>query len=391
VLIVVAPSGTTPNSLAGHAKQGSSASQPEASGCAAPGLFVVFRTPQPSQSTFGAVVGQGTTLDVQVTDGCGNLVGPGGQSASVTASFSNRDSVQMTHIGNGIWQGTWKPLSPATVTTFVNAFALQNGIAVGGQSTTLTAVVSATGTATAAATPTVTSQGVVHAASDVGGVPIAPGGLITIYGLNLADGVGQSSGLPLPQQLNGTQVLLGNQPLPILYTNPGQLNVQVPYGVPVNTQYQLTVQRGNTYSVPQQLVVAQAEPGIFTSNQQGFGQGSIVKSDGVTLAQPGTPAGIGETVVIYCTGLGAVTPKVAEGVPPPGDPQLSTTDNAVTVTIGGKAATVSFAGLTPGDPGLYQINAVVPSGIVTGDAVPVVISVAGQTSPISPAVTMAVK
>jgi uncharacterized protein (TIGR03437 family) len=185
--------------------------------------------------------------------------------------------------------------------------------------------------------------------------------------------------------------MFGDQPLPILYTNPDQLNVQVPFGVPVNTQYQLTVQHGNTYSVPQPLVVAQAQPGIFTVNQQGTGQGEIVKSDGVTLAQSGTPATIGETVVIYCTGLGAVTPKVKEGAPAPTPPPFTTTDNTVSVTIGGKAATVAFSGLTPGAPGLYQINAVVPSGIVTGDAVPVVISVAGQTSPISPPVTMAVR
>ena len=126
-------------------------------------------------------------------------------------------------------------------------------------------------------------------------------------------------------------------------------------------------------------------------NQQGSGQGSIVKSDGVTLAQSGTPASIGETVVIYCTGLGAVTPKVQDGAPAPVTPPLSTTDNPVNVKIGDKAATVIFGGLTPGSAGLYQINAVVPSGIATGDAVPVVISVAGQTSPVTPPVTMAVK
>jgi len=57
------------------------------------------------------------------------------------------------------------------------------------------------------------------------------------------------------------------------------------------------------------------------------------------------------------------------------------------VTIGGQPAPVSFSGLTPGYPGLYQINAVVPSG-VSGDAVPVVVSVTGQTSP---PVTMAVQ
>lgn len=72
-------------------------------------------------------------------------------------------------------------------------------------------------------------------------------------------------------------------------------------------------------------------------------------------------------------------------------PPLSMTDNPVTVTIGDKPAEVSFSGLTPGFAGLYQINAVVPSGIVTGDEVPVVIRVAGQTSPVSPPVTMAVR
>ena len=122
--------------------------------------------------------------------------------------------------------------------------------------------------------------------------------------------------------------------------------------------------------------------------RSGTGQGSIVKSDQVTLAQPGTPAGIGETVVIYCTGLGAVTPAVKEGAPAPSTPPLSTTVNPVTLTIGGKAAQVAFSGLTPGFAGLYQVNAVVPAGITTGDTVPVILSVAGQTSP---AVNMAVR
>jgi adhesin/invasin len=194
--------------------------------------------------------------------------------------------------------------------------------------------------------------------------------------------------LPLLRQLNGTQVLLGNQPLPILYTSAGQLNVQVPYGVPVNTQYQLTVQHGNTLSLPEPLVVAAAAPGIFTVNLSGTGQGVIMKSDGVTLAQPGTPASIGETVVIYCTGLGAVTPAVTEGSPAPLTP-LAWTVNPVTVTIGGVAAPApSFYGLTPGLAGLYQVNVAVPAGIATGDAVPVVLSVVGQTSP---AVTIAVR
>lgn len=239
--------------------------------------------------------------------------------------------------------------------------------------------------APAATTPTVTAQGVVHAASDAGGIPIAPGELITIYGLNLASGTAAPGGLPLPQNLGGAQVLLGAQSLPILYTSSGQLNVQVPYNVPLNTQYQLSVVNGNAVSVPQQLVVAAAQPGIFTVNQAGTGQGDVLKSDGVTLAQAGTPANVGEVVVIYCTGLGAVSPAVTEGVPPTG---AASTVNPVTVNIGGIAVTPSYAGVTPGFPGLYQINVAVPSGVQTGNAVPVTITVAGQTSP---AVTMAIQ
>jgi uncharacterized protein (TIGR03437 family) len=139
------------------------------------------------------------------------------------------------------------------------------------------------------------------------------------------------------------------------------------------------VTRDGNISVPQSLAVAAAQPGVFATNQAGSGQGVILKADGVTIAQPATPAKVGEALTIYCTGLGAVSPSVASGVPAPTSP-LSRTVNPVTVTIGGQTAMVLFAGLTPGSAGLYQVNAVVPAG-VSGDTVPVVMSVSGQTSP----------
>jgi uncharacterized protein (TIGR03437 family) len=368
VLIVVAPQSST----------SSVRLAPQASGCSSKVLEIEWRTPAALQS-FAAVLGQPTTLEVQVADDCGNLVGPGNANgALVSASFSNKDpNVNLTHIGNGVWTGTWKPVNPAPGQVTIAVTAFDNS---GSGQTNLS------GTLAASSTPIVTAGGVVHAASAVGGVPIAPGGLITIYGSNLADATGLASNLPLPDSQNGAQVLLGSTPLPILYTSTGQLNVQVPFSTPVNTQYQISVQRDSLVSLPEQLVVAQANPGVFTVNQQGTGQGVIFKSDGVTLAQPGTPALEGETVVIYCTGLGAVTPAVADGAPAPVSP-LSTTVNIPAVTIGGQNAAVSFSGLTPGYPGLYQINAVVPAG-VSGDTIPVVVTVAGETSP---PVTLAVQ
>jgi uncharacterized protein (TIGR03437 family) len=61
----------------------------------------------------------------------------------------------------------------------------------------------------------------------------------------------------------------------------------------------------------------------------------------------------------------------------------------VTVTIGGQTAQPSFAGLTPGFAGLYQVNVQIPNGVMPGDQVPVSISVGGKSSPGS--IFMAVK
>jgi len=83
-------------------------------------------------------------------------------------------------------------------------------------------------------------------------------------------------------------------------------------------------------------------------------------------------------VVIYCTGLGEVTPAVVTGSPAPAAPPAQTV-NQVKVTIGGLPAGVQFAGLTPGLVGVYQVNVVVPA-VKAGDQVPVVITAAGQQS-----------
>jgi len=58
---------------------------------------------------------------------------------------------------------------------------------------------------------------------------------------------------------------------------------------------------------------------------------------------------------------------------------LATTKNTPTVTIGNKDAPVSFSGLTPGLPGLYQINVTVPAGLTPGNQ-PVVVTIGGQSS-----------
>ena len=56
------------------------------------------------------------------------------------------------------------------------------------------------------------------------------------------------------------QVLLGDRALSISFVSPDQLNVQVPFDLPVDTQIQLIVRRNNALSVPESLLVAAAQP-----------------------------------------------------------------------------------------------------------------------------------
>ena len=344
--------------------------------------FLQVQIANPSQS-FTASLGQPVPMEAVVVDDCGTPLTPQRGGAAVLAAFGSGDpQLSMVHTQNGRWSGTWVPRngSPgSSVRIAFTAFLSQGTQFFGGQAQLSVGLTGGVGAPV--------SESVRNSASFLDTGILAPGALISLFGSGLASA--PSSGtVPLPIDLAGTEVTMGGQPLPLLYASDGQVNAQVPYGLAINTQLQLRVVRETLVSVPQSLTVAAAQPAIFTVDESGQGQGAIVNLQNL-LVDATAPATAGDTVVIYCTGLGAVTPPVPEGVPAPSQPLSQT--GGVSVSIGGQLAAVSFAGLSPGYAGLYQINAVVPSGIVTGNAVPVVISVAGQTSPINPPVTMAVK
>jgi uncharacterized protein (TIGR03437 family) len=147
----------------------------------------------------------------------------------------------------------------------------------------------------------------------------------------------------------------------------------------MNTQHQVLIQRGLTFSQPVSMDIAPAQPQIFRVG--GINPGIIVgvKADQTQfLVSPSSPASAGDVLVIYCAGLGPVDQNVAAGSQTP--VALINTVAPATVNIGGVDAPVFFAGLTPGFTGLYQINAQVPAGVTPGDSVPITISIAGQTS-----------
>jgi uncharacterized protein (TIGR03437 family) len=229
--------------------------------------------------------------------------------------------------------------------------------------------------------PAITQAGIVSAASPVSFSALAPGSLIAIYGSLLADDIvpAPSNQFPLPTTLGNANVIIGGQVAPLLYASPTQINAVVPFGLNSNTPYQLLIQRDLTLSTPVAINVADAQPGVFASG------GSAIVQDFRGTAPPflvtsSAPAHAGDALVIYCAGLGVTNPPAGDGVASPASPTAQT-QSPVTVTIGGQNATVLYAGLVAGLVGLYQVNVTMPAGVAAGNAVPVLLTVAGQTSP----------
>ena len=360
---------------AASASATASDTEPHASGGCTPTQLVPIITTL--GQSFGVPAAWPVALESEVRDDCGNSVNAG----SVKVSFSNGDPpLSLLPIQSGMWQTTWQSgatTGPVTLTvTATNAAQTLTGMRVisGGLGDTSPA-------------PVLTSA--VNGASFAPNVPLAPGSFITLFGQNLANGSASAALVPLGTTLAGAIAVMAGVELPLIYGSNGQVNALVSSGISINTSQQILVQRDNTYSIPISVNVAATAPAVFAYPLPGdpSSQGAILNAITYAVADPQAPVTAGDTLAIYCTGLGAVTPSVPDGAEAPSSP-LSYTVATPTVSVAGKNAPVSFSGLAPGFVSLYQINATVPSGISPGNQVPVVLSIAGETSP---PVTIAVK
>ena len=158
------------------------------------------------------------------------------------------------------------------------------------------------------------------------------------------------------------------------------MNLQVPWELAGQTTATLAATLNSTAGATQTVTVAPAAPAIFTINESGTGQGAIQDSSYrlVDASNPATPGTT--TILIYCTGLGAVSANQPATGAAASTTALAPTVTLPTVTIGGVTATPSFSGLAPGYVGLYQVNVPVPATVAAGSAVPVTISMDGATS-----------
>jgi uncharacterized protein (TIGR03437 family) len=229
------------------------------------------------------------------------------------------------------------------------------------------------------AIPTIATNGVVTASAfgSYAGAA-APGSYVEIYGKYLAGttrgwAAADFTGIKAPTSLDGVTVTLNGIPAFVNYVSPTQINIQIPDNIPTGTVSLVVTFEGVVGSAGSLLINSQ-QPGLLAPASFKVGTRQYVAAfHSVTNAFvnsgsiPGiaiAPAVPGETLIFYGTGFGPISNGSVAGLIASGQ---STLANPFTMTIGGAPAKVNYDGLAPGLVGVYQFNAVVPSGISSGD------------------------
>jgi uncharacterized protein (TIGR03437 family) len=212
---------------------------------------------------------------------------------------------------------------------------------------------------------------VVNAAN--GQAPVAPGGLITVWGQGMSPVSLVSSQVPLSTALGQSCLSVNGTPVPLLFVSPTQINAQLPNNV--NGPSSISVHTPGGVSSNFNFSVQSTAPAVFMSGVAGptTGLATVFRAANNQLVTPTNPIRPGDTLVIYLTGMGLTTPSVAAGQPAPASP-LALASAVPVVTLGGTNLTIAYAGLAPGEVGVYQINAVVPPAVPQGSSEPLVIA-----------------
>jgi uncharacterized protein (TIGR03437 family) len=218
-------------------------------------------------------------------------------------------------------------------------------------------------------------QRVASAADSAAGV--APGGLISIFGTNLASEEINlaTSETPLPTILGESCTTVNDVLVPIFFVSPTEIRGQLPVDVSGKGTMVLRTPAGvsNTFTFNIQPVA----PAAFQVDVEGWDtrMPAVVRLTNNLNVTPTNPVHLNDWLAIYLTGLGATMPGVDSGLPAPAEPELAEVVSKPQVKLGGVSLPVAFAGLVPGSVGLYQINVQVPfKGVPTGMEIPLTIS-----------------
>jgi len=209
--------------------------------------------------------------------------------------------------------------------------------------------------------------------------PVAPGGLISVFGQQMSPVNLATKQIPLPTALGESCLTVNGVPVPMLFVSGTQINGQLPNNVDGDAQ--MTLHTPGGISDNYNFTIYPAAPSIFRTGTAGpeTGLATVVRVSNGEVVTPTNPIHPNDAIVIYATGLGRTQPAVDDGLPAPADP-LPSAVIVPQVTLGGALLNLSYAGLVPGEVGVYQINASVPFKVPEGMNIPLVINQGGSST-----------
>ncbi len=152
-------------------------------------------------------------------------------------------------------------------------------------------------------------------------------------GAALAPSSAVAATVPFPTTLAGVRVEINGRPAPIYAVSPTQISTLIPLNT-TGSAASFTVINGTQRCSEVTVPLAPTSPGLFTIPPAGTGPAALLHAD-YTLVSASSPARRGETVQLFLTGLGAVTPAVDIAAIAPANP-LSLVNANVQVRIGNK-------------------------------------------------------
>ncbi|MCW5965768.1 MAG: S8 family serine peptidase [Bryobacterales bacterium] len=237
--------------------------------------------------------------------------------------------------------------------------------------------------------PVVNQGGIVEGAGFLSGRAVAPGSLVSIFGVNLGSASIGAGQVPLPIALGDVNVSLDSrdravsEPGALLFVSPQQVNLQIPWEFAGKPSAVVKVNLGDISTEVREVALNTFSPGIFQYTEEGTGLRLIAAEifrGGQRLGLHGSNRRVqaGDVLELYANGLG----PVAGGNPPTGAATpggLFTTQTAPTVLINGTPVPVEFSGLASGFVALYQVNISIPGGIPAGER-DIIIQIGGVDS-----------
>ena len=225
--------------------------------------------------------------------------------------------------------------------------------------------------------PYVSPAGVGNAAGLTPVAAVAPGSIISVFGVNLATGPATSNRSLLSQTLGGLTVNIGDRLMPLMYASQTQVNLQLPADTPEGAQT-LTVNSASGQPVQVNFTVQRDAPGVFQQVVNGQPFAIVFHEDG-TLVTTDSPAQRGELLTLYGTGFGPTNPARPEGLAIPTSPSFQLVDGA-TVQVGDANIQVEKAYALPGAVGVDAVQFRLGDSAPSSTNAPLTVSIGSQVS-----------